>query len=65
MILDVSAGEVIRIGDAATLTVVAVESDLIRFVLETPDGAIPSAGDVGKDSKEADFKRTQKRWEPN
>jgi hypothetical protein len=33
MVFDLSAGDVIRFGDAIALTVLAVEDDLIRFGL--------------------------------
>jgi sRNA-binding carbon storage regulator CsrA len=65
MIFDLSAGEIIRIGEAVTLTVLAVEGDLIRFGLETPDGASPAAGEVGKYSEASDLKRRRKGWEWN
>ncbi len=65
MIFDLSAGEVIHIGEAVTLTVLAIEGDLIRFGLETPEGASPGAGEVGKDSEEADLKRKRNGWEWN
>jgi hypothetical protein len=65
MLFTLSAGEVIHIGDSATLTVLSVEADLIRLVLETPDGSISSAGDVGTVSEAGRFKRWQQRWELN
>jgi sRNA-binding carbon storage regulator CsrA len=65
MIFDLSPGGVIHIGEAVTLTVLAVEGDLIRFGLETPEGASPSAGEVGKDSEAADLKHRRNRWEWN
>jgi hypothetical protein len=37
MVFDLSAGDVVRIGDDVTLTVLAVEEDLIRFALESPE----------------------------
>ena len=43
MVFTLSPGEVIHIGDAVTLTVLAVVGDLIRFGLETPERASPGA----------------------
>jgi sRNA-binding carbon storage regulator CsrA len=37
MVFDLSAGDVVRIGEAVTLTVLAVEEDLIRVALESPE----------------------------
>jgi hypothetical protein len=65
MVFNLSAGEVVHIGDAVTLTVLGVEGDLIRFGLETLEGASPGAGDVGKDSEQADLKHRRNRWEFN
>ena len=48
MVSDRSPGDVLHIGDAVTLTVVAVEGDLIRFGLESPDGECPGAGTDGQ-----------------
>ena len=36
MVFDLSAGDVVRIGEAVTLTVLAVEEGLIRVGLESP-----------------------------
>jgi hypothetical protein len=44
MVYDLSPGDVVHIGDAVALTVMAVEGDLIRFGLETLEGASPGAG---------------------
>ncbi len=60
MLFDLSAGEVIHIGGAITLTVLAVEGDLIRFGLETPEGESPGADDTGQDGEQPDL-----RWEWN
>jgi Global regulator protein family len=65
MVFNLSPGEVIHIGDAVTLTVLAVEGDLIRFGLETPERASPGAGDDGMDSEQADLKRRRHGWEFN
>jgi hypothetical protein len=65
MIFTLSAGEVLHIGDAVTLTVLSVEGDLIRLVLETPDGSMWSAGDLGTESEVARFRHRQQRWELN
>ncbi len=53
MVYDLSPGDVVHIGDAVTLTVVAVEGNLIRFGLEAPDGERPGAG---PDCRQADPK---------
>jgi sRNA-binding carbon storage regulator CsrA len=37
MVFDLSAGDVVRIGEAVTLTVLAVEEDLIRVELAPPE----------------------------
>ena len=60
MVYDLSPGDVIHIGDAVTLTVMAVERNLIRFGLESPDGEHP---DADTDCREADPK--QGWWELN
>jgi hypothetical protein len=51
MVYDLSPGDVLHIGEAVTLTVVAVEGDLIRFGLEPPDGERPG---VAPDGQQAD-----------
>jgi hypothetical protein len=61
MLVDLSPGDVVRIGDAATLTVLAVEDDLIRFGLESPEG-YPSAD---TDDEGADHRPTRGGWELN
>jgi hypothetical protein len=43
MIYDLFPGDAIHIGDAVTLTVVAVEGDLIHFGLESPEDTRPDA----------------------
>jgi hypothetical protein len=65
MIFNLSAGEVIHIGDSVTLTILAVEGDLIRFGLETPAEASPGAGDVSKDDEAADLKHRRNGGELN
>ena len=50
MVYDLSPGDVVHIGDAVTLTVMAVEGDLIRFGLESPEGASPDAGGEPSDT---------------
>jgi sRNA-binding carbon storage regulator CsrA len=65
MIFDLSAGDAIHIGDAVTLTVLAVEDDLIRFGLETPEEGSPGAGEIGKDNEAADLKHGPNGWESN
>jgi hypothetical protein len=46
MVYDLSPGDVLHIGDAVTLTVVAVEGHLIQFGLESPNGECPDADPV-------------------
>jgi hypothetical protein len=65
MIFNLSPGAVIRIGDTVTLTVLAIEGDLIRFGLETPEGESPGADDSGKGCEEADLKQRRNGWEWN
>ena len=60
MVYDLSPGDVVHIGNAVALTVLAVEGDLIRFGLETPDGECPA---TGTDGQQADPK--QGWWELN
>jgi hypothetical protein len=60
MVFDLFPGDVIYVGDAVTLTVMAVEGNLIRFGLESPDGERP---DAGPDGQRADSK--QGWWENN
>ena len=44
MVYDVSPGDVIHIGETVTLTLVAVEGNLIHFGLESAEGKRPDAG---------------------
>jgi hypothetical protein len=44
MVYDLSPGDVIRFGDGVTLTVLAVEVDMIHFGLESREGDCPDAG---------------------
>ena len=44
MVYDVSPGDVIHIGETVTLTLVAVEGNLIHFGLEAPEGECPDTG---------------------
>ena len=60
VVYDLSPGDVLHIGDAVTLTVVAVDGNLIRFGLETPNGDRP---DAGPDRQQADAE--QRWWELN
>jgi len=57
MVYDLSPGDVVHVEDAVALTVLAVEGDLIRFGLESPDGERP---DARPDCQEAD--PTQGWW---
>jgi hypothetical protein len=60
MVYDLSPGDVLHIGDAVTLTVMAVEGGLVRFGLESPDDERP---DAGTDWREVDPKL--RWWELN
>ena len=44
MVYDLSAGDVLHIGDAVTLTVLDIEGELIRFGLESSEAKRPDAG---------------------
>jgi hypothetical protein len=55
---DLSPGDVIHIGNAVTLTVVAVEGNLIHFGLEWPASACP---DAGLDRQQDDPKQSDPR----
>ena len=65
MVYDLSPGDVVHIGNAVALTVLAVEGDLIRFGLEMPEGATPHTGDVGKDGEGSDHRHRWSVWELN
>ncbi len=65
MTVDLSPGEALRIGAAVTLTVPAVEGDLVRFGLGPPEGANPGAADTGGDSEQAGRQRRRDGWERN
>jgi hypothetical protein len=60
MVYDLSPGDVLYIGDIVTLTVMAVEGNLIRLGLESPDREFPNAG---PDCPQPDLK--QGWWELN
>jgi hypothetical protein len=60
MVYDLSPGDVVYIGNALAVTVLAVEGDLIRFGLESPDG---KRHDAGPDCQQDD--PTQGWWEHN
>jgi hypothetical protein len=62
MVYDLSPGDVLHIGDAVTLTVVAVEGNLIRFGVETPVRESPG---VDKQCEEADLKGERGWWQLN
>ena len=61
MVHDVSPGDVIHIGEAVTLTLVAVEGNLIHFGLESPEGECP---DTGLDDRQQNDPK-QDWWELN
>jgi sRNA-binding carbon storage regulator CsrA len=65
MIFNLSPGDVIHIGYAVTLTVLAVEGDLIRIGLETPERKSSGAGEIGKGCDEADLKQRLNVWQWN
>jgi hypothetical protein len=65
MVFDLSAGEVIRLGDSVTLTVLAVEGDCITFGLDTRGPTGPPAEDPGGGDKWADPRRNKRPWEYN
>jgi hypothetical protein len=65
VVYDLSPGDVVHIGNAVALTVLAVEGDLIRFGLETPEGVTPQTGDVGMDGEGADYRHRWNGWELN
>jgi hypothetical protein len=44
MVFDLPPGDVIRIGEGVTLTVLAMEGDQIRFGLELPEIECPDPG---------------------
>jgi hypothetical protein len=57
MIFNLSAGEAIHIGPAVTLTVEAVEGDLVYFGLETLEGERPDEDRIDEGCDEADLKQ--------
>jgi hypothetical protein len=61
MVFDLSPGDVVRIGGDVTLMVLAVEDDLIRFRLDSPEG-YPGADRGGEG---ADLKPKRAGWELN
>jgi hypothetical protein len=65
MLFNLSAGAAIHVGDAVTLTVLAIEGDLVRFGLEMPEGVRLGAGVVGEDREQADLKDRRDWWEFN
>ncbi len=65
MTFDLSPGDLLHIGDALTLTVLAVEGNLIRFGLATSEGAGLEACHVNIDGVIAYLKHGRNRWELN
>jgi hypothetical protein len=61
MVFDLSPGDVVRIGDGITLTVLAIEDDLIRFGLELLEGC-PA---IGMDGDGATSSRSEHGWGRN
>lgn len=59
MLFDLTTGDVVRIGDGLTLTVLAMEDDLIRFGLESLQECL----DAGMDSERAAHKHEWNGWE--
>jgi hypothetical protein len=46
MVYELVPGDAIQIGEAVTLTVVAVEEDRVRFELASPEGECPDGPQV-------------------
>jgi hypothetical protein len=61
VVFDLSPGDGVRIGDGVILKVLAVEGDLVRFGLESPE-RWPGAG---MDCEVADPKPKRVGWELN
>jgi hypothetical protein len=61
MVFDLSPGDVVLIGDGVTLTVLAVEDDLIRFGLESPEACLGAV----RDGEGTDPKLQPAEWELN
>jgi hypothetical protein len=59
MLFDLAPGDTIRIGDGVTLTVLAIEGDLIRLGLESPE-RVPGAD---RDDERADLRPQRAGWE--
>jgi hypothetical protein len=62
MTCDLSPGDVVRFGNAVTLTILAIEGDLIRFKVESPERGHPGAA---MESDKADFSPKQDWWKLN
>jgi hypothetical protein len=65
MLITLTPGEAVHIGDAVTLTVLAVEGDLIRFALEAPEGGSPGAGNLALGGEQTDPRHKRNCWELN
>ena len=61
MVFDLTPGDVVRIGYGLTLTVLAVEDDLIRFGLESPEACLGAV----RDGEGTDPKLQPAGWELN
>jgi sRNA-binding carbon storage regulator CsrA len=65
MIFNLCAGEVLKIGDVVTMTILAVEGDLICLGLETAGGVSSTIEDVSKIDNGANCKQKGNWWELN
>lgn len=65
MVFTLSTGQAIHLAEGITLTVLAVDGDLIHFGLETPEGTSPDAGEVGQAGEEFGLTHRRNRWELN
>jgi hypothetical protein len=63
MTFTVSAGEALRIGDGVTLTILAVEGDLIRFRLEAPETNSCGGSDPGQENEAPGYRQRGRAWE--
>jgi hypothetical protein len=50
MTCELSPGDDVHLGNAVTLTVLAIEGDRIRFKLEWPKGKCPRVATAGEDA---------------
>ena len=62
MTCDLSPGDVVRFGNAVTLTILAIEGNLIHFKVESPERAHTRAA---MEYDEGDFPPKQDWWQLN